>query len=588
MLTTDICRICLNKNVPMFILNNTLQNLFETLINGYIRSDVKPVLACFICFAKLKRCRRLQLQAIKSNELLNKISVDGNELPELIDTQRVNQDYLQFTPIYHIHLEEINIEDKPKIDVIPTLVKNEIENVLEDRIDQDSATELNFDTFQNTVSDSEDDIPLIAIGNKKIKETPKINKKRQKRDNKDFKVDAKEIDLTEEEQRQELLQRASSDNYLNSPYKCEKCYKGFVDPQAFSNHKEKHDKRSGPYECTICQLRYTSARQLRAHSVSAHSRRYSCSKCPHRSHTRHQAKDHEKWHNGFTYPCRVCGQKFQKPTSFLTHMRKNHSEHVCVRCGDSFVGKHGLLMHLSKTHKRDEEKDNSEVTAMKRFCSECNIQFLNLNAWKKHILTSFKHMRNGNSMCDICGVSVTSESRGSHMRSHMRELRPPAAAPAEASTPTLRCSQCESQFTSRSRLQAHVRRVHLGLKYDKNVVCEMCGKKCTSAASLRYHQRAHTGERPYACALCPASFAQRAPLRVHARTHSGERPYACHTCGKRFTQKPALNRHYRVHSGARPYSCTQCTKCFSQSNSLKLHIRTVHLKLPLRKKENQQ
>ncbi|XP_013162638.1 PREDICTED: zinc finger protein 709-like isoform X2 [Papilio xuthus] len=527
MLTTETCRICLNKNVPMFTLKNNLEKLYETLTNRYIYSVDKPVLTCFICYARLKRCTKLQQQAIKSHEILEKINDEGNEFIQLIETQK-NLDEFQITPIYHLDLEQVNeeIDSKSNINLIPNLVKNEPENGIEEDAmnNEDSAITpgLNFDTFQDRVTDSEDDLPLIAIGSKKTKNTKTI--KRRNKDDKDYKVDAKEIELTEEEQRMELKERSCSDNYINSPYKCEKCYKGFVDPHAFSNHMGKHDKSSGPYECTICQLRYTSTRQLRAHVMSAHARRYSCTKCPHRSHTRHQAKDHEKWHNGYTYPCRICGQKFQKPTSFLTHMRKKHSEHVCVKCGDSFVGRHGLLMHISKTHRRQEEKDNTEEAALDRYCSDCNIQFLNVNAWKKHVLTSYKHMRNDSSSCDICGVLLTLENRGLHMRSHMKELRPQVAAEAPA-TPALTCTQCESQFTSRSRLQAHVRRVHLGLKYDKNVVCEMCGKKFSSRPALpsaRAHRREAVRVRAVPCALrtsrstaCTRAYAlRRPPIRL--------------------------------------------------------------------------
>ncbi|CAH2064667.1 unnamed protein product, partial [Iphiclides podalirius] len=573
------------------IKNTILENLYELLTQVHLNVDNdKPTTICFLCCARLKRCSGLRQQAIKSNEVLEQLFRGGLSLAtSSAEIEKYARNSLQVTPTNHVQLESVVCEEatlETKIDRLESYKEEkETEEYGHDPIVfADDAEDFATDGVQGH-TDSEDDLPLIAIGSKKtftFEPTPVERKRRKNKAESDLVVDAEEIELTPEEQKRELLERASSENYINSPYKCDKCYKGFVHPQAFRNHMAKHDQASGAHECAICALRYSSARQLRAHEASAHARRFACARCPHRAHTRHQAKDHEKWHNGHTYPCQICGQKFQKPTSYLTHLRKHHSEQPCARCGESFVGRHGLLMHRSKAHRKP-DIDIPADEASESFCAECNVQFLSRDAWKRHQLTSFKHTsRNeSSSECTICGEQVTALSRAAHLRAHLRELRPPPGAQdAPTPTPTLPCPQCDGQFVTRSRLQAHVKRVHLGLKYDRNVVCELCGKKCTSAAALRYHQRRHTGERPFACNACHKRFAERGLLRVHARTHSGERPYACHACHKRFAQKPALNRHYRVHSGARPYSCAQCSKCFSQSNSLKVHIRSVHLKLP--------
>ncbi|KAJ0184399.1 hypothetical protein K1T71_000822 [Dendrolimus kikuchii] len=102
--------------------------------------------------------------------------------------------------------------------------------------------------------------------------------------------------------------------------------------------------------------------------------------------------------------------------------------------------------------------------------------------------------------------------------------------------------------------------------HPKNIVCEVCGKKYASNAALRYHQRVHTGERPYKCTMCDKTFTMPLFLKIHVRTHTGERPYKCTACPKAFSNKAALLRHDRSWSG--------------QSNSMKLHVHTVHLKMP--------
>ncbi|KAI5632278.1 zinc-finger double domain-containing protein [Phthorimaea operculella] len=920
-----MCRVCLAVDVRMFaILDTPLQEMYEKITNIQFSHDEKSHALCYICHSLFKKCHVLMTRALNADQILTQIAQSGIDINKLSQTPFIDRhscnlsDGYCISPIEHfstIHIAEsdttvltdesgaVKNEDLIACKVEksePAAVDGTVKNIKEN--DEEFADN-HYDqpeTIPPSDTDSEDDVPLQTFSNKskqerKTKPNVRVKKKRKQPEEKaetgsisDF---AKEIVLSKEQQLLELVQRSTSLNYLNSPLKCDLCYKGFVDLRAYENHTAKHSKISGPHECEICKMRYSTQRQLRTHTLTSHSHRYQCLKCSHQSHTANQAREHEKWHSGYTYECKLCGQTFRKPTSYLTHMRKRHpTQHVCNICGDSFVGRHGLLMHKSKTHRGDNDKcEEASEPASERFCTECNIQFASRDAWKRHILSSAKHtlLKEHSPQCEICGARFPSSSGLElHLREHQRSLRRsapvtnttgaaklacdqvssstfgstsvPYVAPLQSPTPPvlpnwpatsslgtislsdssktsvtallnlyelvleicgarfpsssglelhlrehqrslrrtapvtnttgaaaklacdqnapiklellavvwaqslsdssktsvtallnlyelvleicgarfpsssglelhlrehqrslrrtapvtntagaaklacdqvlkqqhkiesrktcriftaqagfvpatfafctgdastywataahsngqdsgqdtlayfagldsktsvtallnlyelvleicgarfpsssglelhlrehqrslrrtapvtntttaakLACDQCDSHFVNRSKLQAHIKRKHLGLKYNKNIVCEVCGKKCVSNASLKYHQRTHTGEKPYQCKECPRRFADNNQLRIHTRIHTGERPYCCGLCGKRFSQKPALTRHYRVHTGAKPYICQFCSKSFSQSNSLKLHVQTVHLKMPSKRK----
>ncbi|XP_063835969.1 zinc finger protein 239-like [Ostrinia nubilalis] len=273
---------------------------------------------------------------------------------------------------------------------------------------------------------------------------------------------------------------------------------------------------------------------------------------------------------GSAYPT---PEEYSKSTSHLTHIRLHHpSKHTCFVCGESFIGENGLNMHYKKAHRGVKHSD-----AGTKRCTNCDVRFHNNDALKRH--TEGKAECDPSlSPCGRCGENFnTSEELKEHTKEHTKEEQ-------------VKCEECNRTFAHERSYAVHYQRVHLrvraasrdvrGKSRNTSRVCEVCGRKCISNASLRYHQRIHTGERPYQCNQCPKRFSISQRLQIHQRTHTGERPFKCSICPKAFKHKAALNRHDRVHTGAKPYSCAHCDKSFSQSNSMKVHVRTVHWKQP--------
>lgn len=57
----------------------------------------------------------------------------------------------------------------------------------------------------------------------------------------DLETDHKLVILSKQEQKDEVLSRKNSANYLNSVYKCEHCFKGFMTEATYKNHMARHD-----------------------------------------------------------------------------------------------------------------------------------------------------------------------------------------------------------------------------------------------------------------------------------------------------------------------------------------------------------
>ncbi|XP_041983469.1 zinc finger protein 699-like [Aricia agestis] len=587
------CRICLATDIRLYDINTTfnLKTAYETITGSQIsKKDGLPQHICSYCSIMLVKCSSFQDKCCYTQGVLKYLIGDQEEITQfhITSIQQSNpiKGFVRLSRSDTLPLIEIEYKEPIENVAVPVPIKEEYD------LDLDSLVKIEE-----------------CLAEKKVEKTiPKVKKTRKKKKkSEDFKIEpdsssieidnpgnadadyesdrdqdnhiemeeesvedlkkAKVIILSADEQFQELEARKTSANYTKSKYQCHRCFRGFISETTFNNHLMKHDPKSGDHECAVCGVRWAEPRLLRAHIIAAHARKFQCTLCDHVSRSAYRAKEHYKWHNGFKFKCKLCDATFGKSTSALTHMRLAHpSRHSCEVCGESFVGDLGLRMHKRRTHKF--------LTDNTFQCVHCQVRFQCQEALTKHQETTTNGVCDANIPCLQCGQGFTSEEL---LQTHLKEHQ------------SFSCDECSCTFTSELSYGVHVERVHLGVRKRSTsaarrpldtAVCEVCGKKCVNMATLRYHQRTHTGEKPFACSDCPKRFSVYQRLQIHIRTHTGESPYKCPYCPKAFKHKAALNRHDRVHSGARPYGCPHCGKTFTQSNSRKMHINTVHLKLP--------
>jgi KRAB domain-containing zinc finger protein len=104
----------------------------------------------------------------------------------------------------------------------------------------------------------------------------------------------------------------------------------------------------------------------------------------------------------------------------------------------------------------------------------------------------------------------------------------------------------------------------------QQLVCEDCGKECTTQQALTTHRRCHASSEghPYSCSYCNKRFPHVSLLNIHARVHTGEKPFQCNDCGQCFGSQSSLIKHNRnLHTPEEqmPYKCEQCGKTFSKA-----------------------
>lgn len=124
------------------------------------------------------------------------------------------------------------------------------------------------------------------------------------------------------------------------------------------------------------------------------------------------------------------------------------------------------------------------------------------------------------------------------------------------------CTQCPFSTDSQSELLFH-EALHTAPVIEEEphsskkkpiyqYKCPVCNKLYPKA-SLRFHLRVHTSERPYVCSVCGAGFVRKTHWNVHVENHKrkeikqteketikvvqGDRPFLCSTCGASFKRK---------------------------------------------------
>lgn len=160
----------------------------------------------------------------------------------------------------------------------------------------------------------------------------------------------------------------------------------------------------------------------------------------------------------------------------------------------------------------------------------------------------------------------------------------------------LKCPDCDTPFSSATKLMEHVRDMGLKLcihcmmvfKLEEmgqhlttehgivSFACKICDDVYEDKYLLQRHMKKYHKKGSAFCVECKRSFRKQEGLRSHTYLHSAT---LCQGCNKKFSSNTCYKKHNCVNPiNAHPkFICDYCGKEYQFKGALKRHIETKHL-----------
>ena len=355
---------------------------------------------------------------------------------------------------------------------------------------------------------------------------------------------------------------------------CSICDKYFSSKQQLEihdqeNHPAIHDE---VFNCTQCNFKAKSEKQLSSHEKSEHKPNYKCDQCdyipplwkplgPLFYLNTHKLRKHGE-HNLDGTKCFECGIEFATNTSMLRHLRKKHGVQVtdespCEICGKS-MSKLNLKTHLRYYH--------GVANSGFFMCLICDILFKT-----KELETDHAEQVHKNDLC--CRKCKVIFDNFRTFNDHLKNT-----SCTEENPKSFTCSQCNDEYVwfSTKTLERHWVEVH---KLHKDV-CEICGSQEKNKQVLKLHMKKHNNTfKQKQCHKCGKSFYNTTEMNIHLRSAHNENTfiYKCKYCQKEFCKMDSLKGHINaIHEQSMRYKCDYCEFSSWYPKSVTSHVNAKH------------
>jgi len=349
------------------------------------------------------------------------------------------------------------------------------------------------------------------------------------------------------------------------------CVKSHRPRWSLSQHILQNHSAREPFKCGQCSRTLTSKHNLRRHEMlHAGVRRFLCQYCAQSfqqsvSLTCHLLKRHadkvDSDPNKWAYRCRFCSERFVHTCQLRRHVQTQHQSFLCELCGKTSCGS-------SKLHKCAGGKASAGDKAFS--CSICGASYTCAARLNRHMTIHETDNTGSVYKCQLCSEEFELMTA---LKRHMSTTHSVVETHYQ-------CSKCTKSFSTEQLLKQH-----MYIHSANAITCTLCLKKFAFQSQLKLHMASHTAFghlRKFECSVCGKHFATKQTLEFHERIHSGTKPFVCNMCGKAFRQQVHLTQHWRTHTKMKPYSCSLCTKEYSCRIDLRHHCTRVHnIELPV-------
>lgn len=280
----------------------------------------------------------------------------------------------------------------------------------------------------------------------------------------------------------------------------------------------------------------------------------------------------------FACACPYCDKQFPALDILNDHL-KHGQKRVCCECG-LILDKSKLCMHLRDTHEIE-----------KVDCKICHDLFSSYSDANWHLM---QYHGPNSFTCKNCGCGYRNE-RGlrAHWYSHSlfccvtcgqsfennrcyRHHKTICKSKLKSEFKIFECNDCGLQYDKKPSLKIHIVQKHLNVL---PFVCQACGKRTSTLAHLRSHEKVHDKDRKTLVCHCGAKFRTELGHRLHMRVHSGVKPYKCAQCEDSFiSASRRLDHMKRRHKSTKDmaHGCEQCPARFIRPWELKKHYMHWH------------